>query len=194
VGCGREYDVTLFQFGRTIHCTCGRRVGLEPRALDTTGVPESRFAADAMLGRLAHWMRILGFDCAYAPHVPDAVLVRQSIEESRVILTRDRALPEEWRVPWVYVVDAGTTLDQLREVVRRFALAGSARPFTRCSRCNALLREAAPAEVGDRVPPRIRATRERFLVCPGCGRVYWEGSHTARMRRVLDQILGGDVP
>ena len=116
--CGRGYDVTLFQFGRTIHCTCGSRVGLEPRIRPASCGHELRFMADAMLGRLARWLRILGCNVALEPEIPDAELVRRALEEERVILTRDQALPEEWRLPRVLIVESEAPLIQLQQVVR----------------------------------------------------------------------------
>ena len=188
-GCGREYDVALFSFGRTIHCTCGARVGVAPRVRSHAAPGEERFIADAMLGRLARWLRILGFDTAYEPHIADAVLVRRALTEERVALTRDRALPQEWRVPRLYLVRAETTHAQLREVVSNFGLARGVRLFTRCSHCNVPLVAASREEVDGRVPPRVAATQCRFHRCPGCERVYWRGSHAERMQRVVDRIL-----
>jgi uncharacterized protein with PIN domain len=180
--CGRRYDAGLFACGRTIHCTCGARVGTGERA-EPAGEP--RFAADAMLGRLARWLRVLGFDTSWEAHVPDAALVRHALAEGRTLLTRDRRLPEEWtRVP-VFVLYAEDLRGQLAELGARFALAARARPFTRCNRCNERLRPASDAEVRERVPPSVRARHEGFLRCPRCGRVYWAGSHVARMRALL---------
>lgn len=187
--CGREYDVTLFEFGRTLWCTCGSRVGIEARVRKSRAAGEMRFIADAMLGRLAHWLRLLGFDCAYENEITDEELVRRGVEQDRTILTRDRALPEEWWVPGICVVRAEKTFDQLREVVRRFDLASSVRLFTRCSECNWDLAVAAQADLGGRAPAGILASHERFWECSGCGRVYWEGSHTKRMKRVVERIL-----
>jgi uncharacterized protein with PIN domain len=188
-GCGRDYDVTLFAFGRTIHCTCGRRVGLEPRVRKGIAGGELRFIADAMLGRLARWLRILGFDTAYEAHISDGELVRRAIEEQRVVLTRDRTLPEEWRVSGIFVMATDEPLEQLGEVGRAFGLERHVRIFTRCNRCNARLVAATRGEVRERVPARILRTEEQFLRCPGCERVYWSGSHTRRMRRVVEQVL-----
>jgi uncharacterized protein with PIN domain len=191
-GCGRAYPDERFAFGRTLHCACGRRVGTALLAdLPANGDGPPRFAVDAMLGRLARWLRLLGFDVRYAPDVADADLVRAALEEARWILTRDRALPEEWRVPRVHLVAAEAPLDQLREVVDAFDLAARAAPFARCTRCNALLEPLAPEAAAGRVPPRVHAAHERFWHCPGCGRIYWAGSHVERMRRTLDRVLGG---
>lgn len=188
-GCGRQYDVALFQFGRTIHCTCGERVGVAARVRTRAPSGALRFVADAMLGRLAHWLRILGFDVAYEAHVADEDLVRRAFAEGRVILTRDRALPVQWRVEDVYLVAAETPFEQVREVVRAFALHARVQPFTRCSRCNAPLRPATREEVRAQVPPRVLAARTTFQRCDGCGRVYWHGSHTVRMERAIHRIL-----
>jgi uncharacterized protein with PIN domain len=209
--CGREYDVTLFEFGRTIHCTCGQRVGLEPRVRELGQEGETRFFADAMLDRLAHWLRILGVDCAHDPEIDDEQLVRRALEERRVILTRDTSLPEEWRVLGIHLVTAKTPIAQLREVVGAFKLAAVARPFSRCSRCNVLLvrttadevrawrpeRASArsPGHAGEpegalaQVPERVLQARAQLWRCPDCHRIYWEGSHTAQMREVIDQVL-----
>jgi uncharacterized protein with PIN domain len=188
--------VTLFAFGRTIHCTCGRRVGLEARLRTRCPGSEAdppRFAADAMLGRLARWLRLLGFDCWYEAHVADETLVRRALEERRVVLTRDRSLPVEWRIDDVLVLVCERPFEQLREVVSRFDLARRARPLTRCSRCNAVLVEADAAGVGARVPPRVLATHAAFRRCPACDRVYWEGTHVQRIRRVIDALDAGDA-
>jgi uncharacterized protein with PIN domain len=187
-GCGREYDVTLFEFGRTIWCTCGSRVGIEPRTRGLRGV-ETRFVADAMLGKLARWLRILGFDCAWDADVEDSDLVYRGVVEERIILTRDRALPEEWWVSDIHVVGAEEVRSQLVEVIRRFRLVGEIRLLTRCADCNLPLVNVAPGRVAARVPAGVRGGRERFTQCPGCERVYWEGSHTERIRRTVDRLL-----
>lgn len=213
--CGRQYDVTLFEFGRTIHCTCGERVGLEPRVRELGDEGGPLFIADAMLARLAHWLRILGFDCAHEAEIPDGRLVHRALEERRVILTRDVSLPEEWRILGIRLVAAKTPLAQLREVVAEFKLAEAAKPFTRCSRCNTLLtrtsaagvreleRESAaeqqsaaeqesekePQQALGRVPSRVLQAQKELWRCHGCERIYWEGTHTDEMRRVVDEIL-----
>ncbi len=165
-----------------------------PGAAEPTAGPEPsagaepRFIADAMLEGLARWLRLLGFDTAFEPGIPDARLIRRAVEENRVILTQDRSLSQE-RKAALHLVARERPLDQLREVVEAFGLAVRARPLSRCSRCNAPLVAAARAEAVGRVPSRIAEGRDRFLRCPGCGRVYWEGTHTARIRRELARAL-----
>jgi uncharacterized protein with PIN domain len=188
-GCGRPYDDELFERGRTISCTCGQRVGAPVRARRLG--PEPRFLADAMLGRLARWLRLLGFDCAWEADIEDEVLVRRALDEERVLLSRDRALIDQWRVSDLHLVRSENVAEQLREVIDRFSLAGRARPLSRCSRCNALLRSTTPEQVPGRIPPRVLARRRVFRVCPGCHRVYWEGTHTDRIRRLLDEVSPG---
>ena len=187
-GCGRQYDISLFQFGRTISCTCGARVGATERVRTAHRSDEPRFAADAMLGRLARWLRALGYDTAYERDTPDAELVRLAILERRFILTRDRALPEQWRVSDVMLIDAEAPLDQLAEVVAAFDLDRHARLFTRCTLCNQPVVEAAKENVADRVPPRVLAEHDAFWECRSCEKIYWKGSHVAQMHRRLQQL------
>lgn len=189
--CGREYDATLFGFGRTLWCTCGSRVGIAPRIRSQGATAEKRFIADAMLGRLARWLRILGFDCAYESEIDDAALVRRAVLEDRIILSRDRSLSEAWWVAGIHRIGSEELHEQLREVVRTFDLAGSVRLFSRCNACNHPLREALKTDVSERVPPHAFAEHDAFRECPSCGRVYWEGSHTERIRRVVDEVLTG---
>ena len=183
--------MTLFEFGRTLWCTCGSRVGIAPRVRSAEAGGEKRFIADAMLGRLARWLRILGFDCAYEAAIDDAALVRRAVREDRILLTRDRSLPEAWWVPGIHLLGSEALREQLRDVVERFELAGSLRLFSRCNACNHPLRVASRADVAERVPPRALAQHASFLECPACRRVFWQGSHTQRIRRVIEEVLGG---
>jgi uncharacterized protein with PIN domain len=194
-GCGRSYDVALFQFGRTIECRCGSRVGIEPRVRRHSAEGRLTFMADAMLGRLARWLRILGYDTAWEEHISDEALVRRALEEERVILTRDRSLGSEWRVSDIGLVQAEEPVAQLAEVAAAFDLGARARPFTRCSLCNTELVAADRDAARGRVPARILERFARFQRCPGCDRFYWDGSHTDRMRRVLAKTVGvGHAP
>ena len=189
--CGREYDVTLFEFGRTIHCTCGARVGLEKRVGPRVTAGEPRFMVDAMLGGLARWLRIMGFDTAYDPAIADEDLVRRGVGEGRRILTRDRRLPEEWRVAHCTILEGDTVEERVREVVEGFGLRDHIRLFSRCTLCNTPLQDISVEEARGQVPERVAAHHHRFARCPECRRIYWEGSHTERMRVRLREILDG---
>jgi len=147
---------------------------------------EARFIADAMLGKLARWLRLLGFDCAFEPHIPDRDLVHRACQEDRILLTRDRRLPTEWRISDVHLVEAETTFEQLAEVIHAFQLGEGIALFTRCSECNTPLVEA---EGDERAPAGILARHAAFKACPGCDRLYWEGSHTRRIRGVAEALL-----
>lgn len=182
--------MTLFQFGRTIHCTCGARVGLEKRIRLPDGSEPPSFAADAMLGGLARWLRILGYDTVYGPRIEDEALVRRAAAEGRWLLTRDAGLLREWTVEGCLLVEADEPLAQLREILSRLELRPrEERAFSRCPRCNAALEEADVAEVEDEVPERVLAAQSRFRRCPGCGQVYWEGSHVRRIRERIGDLL-----
>jgi hypothetical protein len=116
----------------------------------------------------------------------DSELVNAAIAERRIILTRDRGLLKQRLVSRGYYVRATGSEAQLCEVVRALQLEACLRPFTRCRECNAELREVPKAEVLARLPEKVRAAYDRFQLCPGCGRIYWEGTHYARLRRLLD--------
>lgn len=156
--------------------------------LPAGGDPAPRFLADAHLGALARRLRLLGFDTVLARAAPDAGLAAFADAEDRIVLSRDRALLEHRRVARGRYVRARDSDAQLREVVAHFGLSACFQPFTRCLECNAVLRQAEPAEVADRVPARVAAEQHAFTVCSGCARVYWPGSHWRRLRSLVDSL------
>jgi hypothetical protein len=188
-GCGREYADARFALGRTLECRCGRQVGPAAPVRWPRPEVEPGFCADAMLGRLARWLRVLGYDTWYEPDVEDAALVERALGGDRWLLTRDRGLPERFRIERVLVLEPDSPLEQLRLVAGRFGLRVGDRLFARCTRCNEPVEEVAAEAVADRLPPRVPRPGQRFTRCPSCGRVYWEGSHTRRMRATLLGVL-----
>ncbi len=178
----------------------GDRVAAFPvfEAFDIAGVTrvrpdplrEVRFVLDGHLGRLAAYLRLAGFDALYRREASDAELAAVASAEHRVLLTRDQALLKRRSITHGSYVHATDPSAQLAEVVRRLQIARLARPFTRCTRCNGVLAPAAKERVAEQVPPRSRQHYQRFLQCATCGRVYWEGSHHARLQRLLDDALG----
>ena len=189
-GCGRAYsDGGRFALGRTRVCACGARVGRRATVEWRAG-EAPRFFADSMLAGLARWLRVLGFDAAHEDTIDDAELVRRGAEERRLVLTRDRGLAEGWWTDGVVLLRSDDPLEQLREVAEAAGI-GAAAMFSRCTRCNLPLGEAPAGAVEERVPEEVRADGRPLRGCAGCGRVYWEGSHTDRMRRAVERALGG---
>lgn len=151
-----------------------------------------RFLADAMLGRLARWLRAVGYDTRYDATLADPVLVRLAAAEDRILLTRDRHLLRERRPARALEIRRDVPLEQLREVADALALAPPAELFTRCLVCNAVLSAPLPEEEARRVvPPAAVGLPGAVRRCPGCGRVYWLGSHARRMRAALERALPG---
>jgi uncharacterized protein with PIN domain len=139
-----------------------------------------RFICDAMLGRLAKWLRILSFDTVYA-QANDHELARQARAEDRVLLTRDQQLAQRRGIR-ALLIDADELDDQLAQVVAAFGLEPTL-DRARCPLCNVRLREVRRASVRDRVPPYVWEHHSSFRECPACRRVYWRGSHWRRMQR-----------
>lgn len=152
---------------------------------------EPRFVADAMLGRLARWLRLLGFDVIYRRDVDDVELARIATRDARVLLSRDRGLLARRIVRRGLLVTDADTGTQLRQVLEAFDLRPDpARRHTVCPACNGRLREADPEALAGRVPPFVLRHHRRFAECPSCGRVYWEGTKTALEDRALAELLG----
>lgn len=119
----------------------------------------------------------------------DAELARISAEESRILLTRDRNLLKRAIITRGYWVRSADPRSQIREILDRFDLRGSVRPFCRCLVCNGLLQSVPKAEVFSQLPPRVRLEQEEFYRCSSCGKVYWPGSHCRSMNRMLEELL-----
>jgi hypothetical protein len=131
----------------------------------------------------------MGFDTLYRNDFSDEELAGISQIERRILLTRDRGLLKRSQVTHGYCVRATDPQQQLGEVFRRFDLRGSARPFSRCLRCNGLLHAVPLEAVGHRIPPGTAERYEEYAQCEACGQVYWPGSHHRRLRQVVDSML-----
>ncbi len=157
---------------------------LRPRPLR-----DPRFVLDVHLGRLAAYLRLLGFDCVWQREMADERIIERSLAEHRIILTRDVGLLKDGRVTHGAFVHATRPLEQLAEIVERFQLENSFEPWTRCMRCNEpLATVAASALPADALPEDVRERFDHLRRCPGCGRVYWPGSHTERMHERLSTV------
>jgi hypothetical protein len=149
---------------------------------------DPRFVVDGHLGRLAAYLRMLGFDTWYRSQADDELLARLAATEARILLTRDRGLLRRSVVERGTYLRADRPFEQLVEVTRRLGLLDRCQPFGRCLRCNSILDQVSREQVLDRLQPLTRIYYDDFRLCAGCGAIYWKGSHHARMERLIDRL------
>lgn len=177
----------------------GNRISVYPmfEALDVSSLirlrPEPlrtpRFVIDCNLGRLARYMRLLGLDCLYENDFDDETVANISEQEHRIVLTRDRRLLHRKAIAHGFFVRSDRPKEQVREVLKRLDLFATVQPFTRCIRCNGLLEATTKEAVDHLLEPKTRRFYERFFRCVHCGQVYWPGSHHARARGLVKELL-----
>src|SRR5437763_10350232 len=148
----------------------------------------SRFVADGHLGALTRNLRLLGFDVAYDQNADDRQLLEVMARENRALLMRDRRLLMHGIVQHGYYPRSQNTEEQTIEVVRRFELVELIAPFTRCLRCNTPLKEAAKAEIIDKLEPLTKIYYDEFRHCPGRKQIYWSGSHFPKLQKRIEEI------
>jgi uncharacterized protein with PIN domain len=141
-----------------------------------------KFIADVMLGRLAKRMRLRGFDVLYDRTFDDNEIIRLSLEQDRVILTRDAALASRPLAAHNIFITSDDVREQMRQILAAFPDGMPARPLTRCSVCNEPLVSISREDAKDLVPAHVYETCGAFLQCTLCRRVYWTGTHVRRMR------------
>lgn len=159
-------------------------VRLRPHPLRQAG-----FVLDTHLGKLATYLRLLGFDTLYQNDFSDEALARLGADEQRIVLTKDRGVLKRRLVTHGYCVRATEPKEQVREVLERFDLAGRVAPFTRCLRCNGLLASVEKEAVLHRLPHRTQEHYDEFYQCTACGQVYWPGSHYDHMQAFVAGFL-----
>lgn len=139
-----------------------------------------------MLGRLAKWLRLLGYDTRYDNSADDAALLRIAQAEERVLLTRDRSLARQRGVRAIWI-ESQDLLAQVRQVQAAIGPPPDS-SLTRCAVCNARLEAIARADVETRVPPYVFQTQDEFCRCPQCERIYWAATHVERMQEVIQAL------
>ncbi len=148
------------------------------------------FVADCMLGRLAKWLKILGFDVLYLSKAEDRDLVELARREGRILLTRDTGLIEKTgkRENRLFIASDNWE-DQLVQVLDEFGLWDEVRPNSRCIGCNRTLKPLSRERARNLVTPYVLEHASSFALCPGCGRVFWQGTHYGDMERKIEALL-----
>jgi uncharacterized protein with PIN domain len=147
-----------------------------------------RFVLDVHLGKLATYLRLLGFDALYRNDATDDALARLAAEEQRILLSNDRGLLKRGVVTYGAMVREQDPRRQLLEVLRRFQLFDRARPLTRCPRCNGVLEPVAKRQVESELPHYTRLKYSQFSRCLRCRQVYWKGAHHGGLRSLLASV------
>jgi len=170
-------DVAVYPVFHRVDITGVRRVGTDP--------PQPvRFVLDVHLRKLAALLRLAGFDALLLTE--DAEVARVSAAERRVALTRDIGLLKRSVIQHGYWIRQTNPELQLVEVLQRFDLAERMDPFVRCMECNTILVPVDVDTIAEQLPPGTRECFDRFHRCPGCDRIYWQGSHFERLVRLLE--------
>lgn len=156
-----------------------------------TGAP--RFVLDTHLGKLASYLRMLGFDAICQNNFSDDELAGISQREDRYLLTRDRGLLKRSIVSRGYCVRSTDPVQQVLEVIKRFNLTSTIRPFRRCMKCNGQLVRIEKEEIRDRLQPDTQKYYNEFFICMQCGKIYWKGSHYQRMRKFSQLLLERNI-
>jgi len=151
---------------------------------------ELRFIADCHFGKLAKYLRLMGFDTLFFPQIDDNDLIDLANRENRIILTRDKELFERKKAQCSFV-EAIKIEEQLREVTRNFELEKYQRPFSLCVVCNEPLHVIKKEAVLHRLPPKVIRYFSHFEICDVCHRIYWQGDHYKKMKASLEKMLQG---
>jgi len=147
------------------------------------------FAAETTLGKLAKWLRILGFDTDYQSGVAPKRFIDAAGEE-RVLLTRTKLVRDQNKDRKLVFITANDPFEQVKEVIQALGIVSAdIRPFSRCARCNILTRQVERDSVQGRVPDYVWETHADFKSCSGCGRIYWAGSHIKRSYDIIERFF-----
>lgn len=148
---------------------------------------ELKFIVDSMLGSLARWLRMLGYDTFYAKNWHDSRILEEAEKSGRILVTRDRGLYRRaLRRGIEAVLVYENVVESLAKLHRVYGIRLEIDPDkSRCPLCNAPLRRASKEEVKGRVPPRVFEAYDEFWVCTGCGQVYWRGGHWRGINEIL---------
>lgn len=149
---------------------------------------EPKFILDIHLGKLARYLRMLGIDSAYKNNYSKKDMIKISLQEKRTILTKDSNLLKNKEITHGYWIRSKNPKEQTKEVIRRFDLRNNFKEFTRCLVCNQILIKADKSEIEQKLPPKVKEHHDEFYQCPGCGLIFWKGTHYIKMKDLIDSI------
>jgi len=178
--------ISVYPVFRSLDISALKRCQPEP-------LREPQFVLDAHLGRLAAYLRMLGFDSLYRNDYNDPDLANISASEHRILLTCDRQLLMRKQVSYGYFVRARQPQQQLLEILTRFDLGHYQKPFTRCMHCNGTTQPVKKEEIEAKLQPRTKKYYNEFFQCQACKRIYWKGSHYLKMQAMLNRIKADET-
>lgn len=150
-----------------------------------------RFILDTHLGRLAGYLRMMGFDTLYRNDYDDDELAQVSHDETRIVLTRDFGVLKRGVVTYGYFVRNTDPSQQILEISQRYGLAGHIQPFSHCMKCNGRLHHIDKQTILDKIPEDTASFYEDFHQCQSCQQIYWKGSHYQKMERLIEAVMNG---
>ena len=148
-----------------------------------------KFILDTHLGRLAAYLRMMGYDTLYRNDYPDDELAQVSHDETRILLTRDIGLLKRSPVIYGYYVREIHPQPRLVEISRRYHLVETMKPFAYCMSCNGQLKAVSEDDIAQQIKPEILEAYDRFHQCQSCEKIFWPGSHYVRMQELLDSVI-----
>ena len=157
--------------------------------LRETPLRTPKFILDVNLGKLAKYMRMLGFDTLYANDYEDSGIAAISLSERRLIITRDKSLLKRKSVTHGYWVRSQYPKQQAAEVIHRFDLRSRIKPFSRCTVCNGMVGSVPKDDIVEKLDPKTKKYFEEFFQCGSCGKIYWKGSHFDKMNIFINSLI-----
>lgn len=146
------------------------------------------FILDVHLGKLARYLRMMGFDTLYKNDSSDKELAEISCKCKRILLTRDIGLLKHRCIQYGYWVRATSPLDQIKEIADRYQLCTNAIPLSRCIKCNGILEKVEKSKIICRLQPRTLDSFDNYSICRSCQSIYWDGSHVQKIKEIIKQV------
>ena len=160
---------------------------------ETGPADDLKFVADHNVGKLARWLRMMGYDAIFFHGGDDSQMVARALSEDRIILTRDTQLIKRGVVTSgrlkAILIESDVPDSQIRQVTNTLKLDSSSHPFIRCLECNQLLEERSKSQAENRVPSYVFKTQDQYMECPVCHRIYWRGTHWKAMTGKLKRLV-----